>query len=334
MRRFLRIALLISPILVLIALYVLASWPASTLYGPVTAHGARTDRAVAITFDDGPNSGATGAVLDVLRDERAQATFFMTGRSVLAAPELARRVVTEGHIAANHSFSHRKRDALLDFAYDDVERTQAVIEQATGVRPSLYRPPNGFHTPWSLRAVRRGGLHTVVWDVDPYDWKDPTPEALVRRVLDQVRPGSIILLHDGADTRQDVDRSATVVALPAMIRGLRERGYRIVTVPDLLGIAPYQGWEEEARRAIPFPQGMRLPLTPTLSRAGEEGTSYVFTTRVQPLRKEGPPTPTLPLPRGGRVGVGGPSALRINRELVWGVSSLAGNAVGRVGWQQ
>jgi peptidoglycan/xylan/chitin deacetylase (PgdA/CDA1 family) len=154
--------------------------------------------------------------------------------------------VLEGHVVGNHSYHHRKRDALLDFGYDEAAITQRAIEQAAGVTPRFYRPPNGFHTPWSLRAVRGEGMRTVVWDVDPYDWKNPSPETIVRRVLNDVRPGSIVLLHDGMDTQQGADRSATVAALPGIIEGLRARGYRLVTVAELLGEPPYQGWGDEA----------------------------------------------------------------------------------------
>lgn len=228
-------------LLLIAAFWLLASWPSSTLYGPVTAHGPRSDRLVALTFDDGPNAGATAQILDILKAEGAPATFFVTGAGALAAPELVRRAVIEGHVVGNHSMRHRKRDALFDLRYGEAAATQRAIEQAAGVTPAFYRPPNGFHTPWSLRAVRRAGMRTLVWDVDPYDWKDPAPETLIRRILADVRPGSIILLHDGIDTRQDADRTATVAALPGIIDGLRAHGYRLVTVAELLGDAPYQG---------------------------------------------------------------------------------------------
>jgi len=229
----------VFPIILLVGAYVLAAWPSSTLYGPVTAHGGREERMVALTFDDGPNVPATTEILDVLRQEDVRATFFVTGAGATVAPDVVRRAVTEGHVVGNHSFRHKKRDAFCQWNYEEAVKTQRAIEAAAGVTPALYRPPNGFHTPWQLRAVRDAGMRTIVWDVDPYDWKDPAPETIVRRVLNDVQPGSIVLLHDGMDTRQGADRSATLAALPLLIRALRERGYRLVTVPELLKIPAY-----------------------------------------------------------------------------------------------
>jgi peptidoglycan/xylan/chitin deacetylase (PgdA/CDA1 family) len=288
------------------ACYVLSVWPASTLYGPVTSRGPGTERLVALTFDDGPSEPTTAAILDVLAREGAPATFFMVGANVEAAPELARRAVSEGHVVANHSFRHRKRDALLDVDYGEAERTQQAIERAAGVRPAFYRPPNGFHTPWQLAAVRRAGMRTVVWDVDPYDWKRPAPETIARRVLDGVHPGSIVLLHDGDDTRQGTDRTPTIEALPLIIGGLRARGYRIVTVAELLGIPAYQERSSTGWIGIPHTQGMaqRTVAAPTTERAPKLFSIH----SSQPSRRALPSSDTLvtaPASSSGRPGTSG-----------------------------
>jgi peptidoglycan/xylan/chitin deacetylase (PgdA/CDA1 family) len=214
---------------------VLAVWPQSQLYGRIVTRGPGDQRLVALTFDDGPNDPATSRILDVLAEKGVKATFFVVGENARVFPDTVRRTVAEGHAVGNHSYQHRKRDTLRDVRYQELERTQEAIFEAAGIRPALYRSPNGFHTPWQLRAVRRAGLTTVHWDVQTKDWERPDPDTIVRRVLDHVHPGAIVLMHDGDDTHHGSDRTPTIEALPRLIDALRERGYRLVTVPELLG---------------------------------------------------------------------------------------------------
>jgi len=227
---------LLTSALLFVGAYTLAAWPQSQLYGRVVSHGPGDARLVALTFDDGPNDPATSRLLDVLAAKDVKATFFVVGENVEVYPDTARRIVAEGHALGNHSYRHRKRDALLDPGYGELERAQRAIAAVVGFRPALYRAPNGFHTPWQLRAVRRAGLVTVHWNVQTKDWERPDPDTIVRRVLEHVRPGAIVLLHDGDDTRHGSDRAPTVEALPQIIDALRARGYRFVTVPELLGV--------------------------------------------------------------------------------------------------
>jgi len=227
---------LLTSALLFVGAYTLAAWPQSQLYGRVVSHGPGDARLVALTFDDGPNDPATSRLLDVLAPKDVKATCFVGGENVEVYPDTARRIVAEGHALGNHSYRHRKRDALLDPGYGELERAQRAIAAVVGFRPALYRAPNGFHTPWQLRAVRRAGLVTVHWNVQTKDWERPDPDTIVRRVLEHVRPGAIVLLHDGDDTRHGSDRAPTVEALPQIIDALRARGYRFVTVPELLGV--------------------------------------------------------------------------------------------------
>ena len=220
---------------VLLGAYVLAVWPQSQFYGPIVTHGPSDQPLVALTFDDGPNDAATTPILDILAGKGVQATFFVVGENARVYPDTLRRAVAEGHAIGNHSAHHRKRDTLFGVRYRELERAQDDITSVTGVRPALYRSPNGFHTPWQLWAVRRGGLTTVHWNVQTRDWQRPEPDRIVQRVLASVRPGAIVLLHDGDDTRHGSDRTSTVEALPSLIDALQARGYRLVTVPALLG---------------------------------------------------------------------------------------------------
>lgn len=232
------VGLLISGIALAGGAYALAAWPQSQVYGPVVTHGPGDQPLVALTFDDGPNEPATSQILDILAAKGAKATFFVVGANARVYPDTLRRAVAEGHTIGNHSARHRKRDTLFDLRYRELERAQAEIAAVTGIRPTVYRSPNGFHTPWQLWAVRRAGLVTVHWNVQTRDWQRPEPDQIVGRVLVDVRPGAIVLLHDGDDTRHGSDRTPTVEALPRLIDALRARGYRLVTVPELLGLPP------------------------------------------------------------------------------------------------
>lgn len=217
----------------------LAMWPQSPLYGDVRSHGDRDQKLVALTFDDGPNPPATLEVAAALKQAGVQGTFFLVGANVVRHPEVARALVADGDVVGNHSYRHQKRDAIFDLGYDQVAEASTAIHEATGRCPALFRAPNGFHTPWQLHAVSDDGMTAVAWDVQTYDWEDPSPETIVSRVLDQVENGSIILLHDGNDLDSGVDRSSTIAALPLLVDALRSRGYEFVTVDGLLGVPAY-----------------------------------------------------------------------------------------------
>lgn len=213
--------------------------PSSQVYGAMATHGPRDQKVVALTFDDGPNDPWTLRIAEVLERDDVPATFFVVGQNADAHPEIVRELAQRGFLVGNHAYHHQKRRAIFQLHYEEVDQAEASIARAAGVCPALFRPPNGFHTPWQLRAVSQHGMRTVTWDVQPSDWKRPPGDVLVRRVASSVRPGSIILLHDGEDTRSRTDRSATLEALPQIIEALRAQGYRFVRLDELLGTAPY-----------------------------------------------------------------------------------------------
>lgn len=218
-----------------------ARTPSSQLFGDIYVHGPRTEKVVALTFDDGPNDPYTTQILDVLKQEGVHATFFVVGQNAERQPGTVRRIVAEGNDLGNHSYRHRKRDALLDLHYDDMTRANDVLRGITGTLPRLYRAPNGFHTPWSLRAVGEHGLRAVGWDVESNDWDEPGVDTIVMRTVNHVQAGSIILLHDGDNTRLGTDRSQQVQAVRGIIETLKARGYRFVTVSEMLGLPQSKG---------------------------------------------------------------------------------------------
>jgi peptidoglycan/xylan/chitin deacetylase (PgdA/CDA1 family) len=224
--------------------------PSSPVFGKIYSAGSPIRNVVALTFDDGPNEPYTSEILDILNRYDIKATFFIIGKNAELYPETARRIVAEGDVVGNHSYSHDANGALSDFGAKDLERAEGAILNNTGVSPHLYRPPHGKKTPWELAAVRKDGLIEVVWSVSANDqhvfafWGTPTPEFFAQEIVKATKPGGIILLHDGYGTTHNnaqADRSLTIKALPLIIEQLKAKGYSFVTVPELLGVPAYLG---------------------------------------------------------------------------------------------
>ncbi|MBC7806683.1 MAG: polysaccharide deacetylase family protein [Akkermansiaceae bacterium] len=193
--------------------------------------GQTTERIVALTFDDGPKPEAnrTPALLNALKKENALATFFVVGKMVEKSPELVTRMFDEGHEIANHSFSHPNLTYLSASAVErELCRTSVAVRDLTGVRPRFYRPPGGNFNTQTVDAARALGLAGAYWTLDAIRLETaPLPPAqLTKYVLQNVRPGSIVLLHNAPEN--------TVAAVPDIVRGLRERGYKIVTLSELV----------------------------------------------------------------------------------------------------
>jgi peptidoglycan-N-acetylglucosamine deacetylase len=189
-------------------------------------------REVAIGFDDGP-APDTGAFVSMLERTRAKATFFMIGRQIGAAyhPTLLREL-RDGDALGDHTFTHPDLTRSGD-ARTQLEATIRAIRAVSGYTPCVFRPPYGAYSTSVVHVARSLGLATVLWNVDPRDWARPGARAIVQQVLAQVRPGSIIISHDGGGPRDE-----TLAAYPAIIASLRARGYGIVTIPELLGFRP------------------------------------------------------------------------------------------------
>lgn len=184
---------------------------------------------VALTFDDGPHPEFTPRLLDTLKKEGIKATFFMVGRCVASYPNIVKRMVDEGHEVANHSWSHPQLTAMSNAGVDSqMQRTHDAIIKACGVTPTLYRPPYGAtRLSQQKRLHEQLGYWAILWDVDPLDWQTPrTVKKVHDRVLEQTKPGSIILCHDIHET--------TVDAMPATITDLKARGFQFMTVTELI----------------------------------------------------------------------------------------------------
>jgi peptidoglycan/xylan/chitin deacetylase (PgdA/CDA1 family) len=224
--------------------------PTSPVFGKVYYEGSSKEKVVALTFDDGPNEPYTSQVLDILDENNIKATFFLIGENVQLYPDAARRILADGDVVGNHSYSHNANHALTEYGARDLIHAEDIIADTLGVVPHLYRPPHGKKSPWELIAIHKEGLIEVTWTVSANDQHEfafigkPTPEQFAHEIVSHTHPGAIILLHDGYGTTHDTskaDRSFTVAALPLIIEQLRAEGYRFVTVPQLLGVSAYNG---------------------------------------------------------------------------------------------
>ena len=194
-------------------------------------YGDTSRRSVALTFDDGPSRENTPRILSTLAAHDVRATFFVLGGRADRMPDLISRIHAGGHELGNHTWSHPSMRSLWPSALrDELESTNDRIEQITGERPAFVRPPFGRYPPSALPVFAELGLDAVLWSVDSLDWDQDDPLEIARTVIKRVTPGSIVLLHDRT--------AATVHALPEIIRGLRQRGFEIVPVSEL--IAPTQ----------------------------------------------------------------------------------------------
>lgn len=205
----------------------------SWIFGPALNRLPGEEPVVSITFDDGPNPRATPRILDALAETGTLATFFVLGRHADRWPELVRRMADEGHQLGNHGYFHRKLHRRTPaYIRDDLTRGADAIERAAGVRPRVFRAPHGFRNPWVTPIARSLGERTIGWSLGVWDSARPGVDEIVRRALSGMRAGSILLLHDGDGYDEDGDRRQTADALPLIIHGLRERGFRFATLPD------------------------------------------------------------------------------------------------------
>ena len=185
---------------------------------------------IAITFDDGPHPQNTPRLLDILAQRNVKATFYVIGRSVDLYPATLLRTVAEGHEIGNHSHTHRLLSKLSDSEVrQEMQLCQDAIGRAAGVRPRTMRPPYGGLLQRQRELVHAEfGYPTILWSVDPLDWKRPGPSVVTSRILSGTSAGAIVLAHDL--------HFQTVDAMPATIDGLLQRGFQFVTVSQLIAM--------------------------------------------------------------------------------------------------
>ncbi len=197
----------------------------------VIKRAATAEKVVAVTIDDGPHEKATPRMLEALRETGIKATFFILGKSAEEYPELVRQVIAEGHEVATHGYSHRNMARMSRAQCEEEwEKAERVLAEL-GADAKLFRPPGGAYGQSLVEGAKQRGFHIILWDVDPRDWQVPSADTITERIMTDVRPGSIILLHDGQYPLHSAD------ALRKVVERMKADGYSFVTVSELIGIS-------------------------------------------------------------------------------------------------
>jgi len=218
-------------IFLLTAIALGVTFPQLSLFGTFVCRGSSDGKRVALTFDDGPDHRSTPALLELLHHCGVQAAFFGVGKRVAAHPDIAMRIVREGHLSkiilsptanATNFFSVPRLRSELSQAQD-------AIRQATGVAPTCFRPPMGLSNPRIFRAAREAGLKVIGWSTRGLDTKLTDSEEVVSRICRRVEPGAIILLHDG-----NIPADRLVTTVKTLLDRLRTLDYEVVRLDHLL----------------------------------------------------------------------------------------------------
>jgi len=206
------------------------SFPQMQFFGQSFCQAKIREKRISLTFDDGPDETNTPALLTLLAERQARATFFLIGRKVATQPQLARKIVSEGHTVENHTYQHSPLTNLfLDRRLSrDLAAAQTEIERATGRSPIFFRPPVGLTNPRVFRVTRKLKLKVAGYTARGLDRRADAPEKIAERLLAKLRPGAIFLLHDG-----DVPKERLLAVVTLLLDRLQVEGYRCVPLDEL-----------------------------------------------------------------------------------------------------
>lgn len=222
----------IATILVLVTTIALGvAIPQLSLFGPFVCRGQTDKKQVALTFDDGPDERSTPVLLETLRERGVAAAFFGVGKRVSEHPDIAARIVREGHLLENHSFAHSNATNFFTVGRlrEELNRAQETIRAATGVAPTCFRPPMGLSNPRVFRAAGEAGLKVIGWSARGLDTKITESEQVVSRICRRIKPGAIILLHDG-----NIPAERLVTTVKTLLDRLQALDYEVVRLDHLL----------------------------------------------------------------------------------------------------
>jgi peptidoglycan/xylan/chitin deacetylase (PgdA/CDA1 family) len=205
--------------------------PQLRLFGNYICRGANSKKRVALTFDDGPDPRSTPQLLELLRAEKIPAAFFCIGRNVEAHSELAAQIVRDGHLLENHSHEHSYFTNFYTTArlQNELALTQAAIQKISGAVPGYFRPPVGLSNPNTFRAARNLNLQVIGWTIRSLDTIISDPARIVARIRRGLRPGAIVLLHDG-----NIPAEKLLATVKSSLDTLRQLGYEMVRLDELL----------------------------------------------------------------------------------------------------
>ncbi|TYR80856.1 polysaccharide deacetylase family protein [Priestia megaterium] len=190
------------------------------------------EKIIALTFDDGPDPTYTPIILDLLKQYHAKATFFVVGDRVNRFPNIAKREIREGHELANHTYSHIEvQGENVKRLEEEIEKADELIQEITGIKPYLFRPPTGYYDDKVVKAAKNQQYTVVLWSwhQDTFDWRNPGVGRIVNQVLKNASSGDIVLFHDTGG-----NRTQTIEALREILPELKEKGYKFVTISELL----------------------------------------------------------------------------------------------------
>ncbi|MGE5653288.1 MAG: polysaccharide deacetylase family protein, partial [Bacillota bacterium] len=199
--------------------------------GDVITNVPTTEKVIALTFDDGPSPTFTPQILAILKEQCVSATFFIVGMRVDSFPDVAREIVSSGNEIGNHTYSHPLKQMGAAQFERELTRAHETIREVTGVETKIYRPPGAYYNKTTLAILKKHDYTMVLWSwwQNAKDYANPGVDVIVGRILDDPQNGDIIVLHDCGG-----NRSQTVEALPKIIKGLKEKGFKLVTVSELL----------------------------------------------------------------------------------------------------
>ena len=189
------------------------------------------EKVAALTFDDGPHFAYTEEILDILKEYGIKATFFVVGENAEKHPDIITREISEGHEIGNHTYTHPLNYSTLNSekAFEEILLTEEILNFTAEYRPKLFRPPGGQCGEHLTKALERFDYKLILWSVDTRDWNRPSAAKIAKTVLNNIRPGAIVLFHDFVSIK-----SNTPAALRIILPKLIEEGYEVVTVSELL----------------------------------------------------------------------------------------------------
>jgi peptidoglycan-N-acetylglucosamine deacetylase len=190
----------------------------------------------ALTFDDGPNGEYTLQIFEILKTHNVKAAFFFPAKNIERFPEIARMAKEQGHIIGNHTYDHPHLNQLThNHVLEQIEKSERICKEMLDLKPRYFRPPYGEYNETVENIIKQKGYKLVLWDMDCYsmDWLDQAPERIAGISTAKVKDGSIILLHDGRNIKENVPRDNTVKALKQIIPALKQKGFEITTLDQI-----------------------------------------------------------------------------------------------------
>jgi peptidoglycan/xylan/chitin deacetylase (PgdA/CDA1 family) len=198
-------------------------------------NGYTDEKKIALSFDDGPDLNITPKVLDILKANNIKGNFFFIGDRVQRFPSVVKRADAEGNLVLSHSFSHPDLTKMTEAEIQNqISKSETAIYNVIGKKPAIVRPPYGGVNNPVINIAKKNNFKLVLWSIDTLDWSQREKDNIIKNVIDNVRPGDIILMHSNDD------KAATMQALPELIIKLKDKGYRFVDLGELLNVKPYK----------------------------------------------------------------------------------------------